>query len=94
MVVLDTTIVNIALPHIQGALEFSTTQLSWVVNAYTPALPPPRGHQVLAEGIATVFWAGVGLVGLAVVTALFVVRVLRSDLEALSGAAGPGGHAA
>lgn len=35
MVVLDTTIVNIALPHIQGALEFTTTQLSWVVNAYT-----------------------------------------------------------
>lgn len=35
MVVLDTTIVHIALPHIQGALEFTTAQLSWVVNAYT-----------------------------------------------------------
>ncbi|MEU3072167.1 MFS transporter [Streptomyces laurentii] len=35
MVVLDITIVNIALPHIQSALGFSTTNLSWVVNAYT-----------------------------------------------------------
>jgi EmrB/QacA subfamily drug resistance transporter len=35
MVVLDATIVNIALPHIQTALSFSTTELSWVLNAYT-----------------------------------------------------------
>ncbi|WP_377269071.1 MFS transporter [Peterkaempfera sp. SMS 1(5)a] len=35
MVVLDATIVNIALPHIQDALKFSTTDLSWVINAYT-----------------------------------------------------------
>ncbi|MER5929295.1 MFS transporter [Streptomyces sp. NPDC002054] len=35
MVVLDATIVNIALPHIQTALSFSTTDLSWVVSAYT-----------------------------------------------------------
>jgi len=35
MVVLDATIVNIALPHIQVALGFSTTSLSWVLNAYT-----------------------------------------------------------
>ena len=35
MVVLDATIVNIALPSIQQALHFSTTSLSWVLNAYT-----------------------------------------------------------
>src|SRR5882757_5999219 len=35
MVVLDITIVNIALPHIQNSLGFSTTSLAWVVNAYT-----------------------------------------------------------
>ena len=35
MVVLDATIVNIALPKIQDALHFSTTDLSWVINAYT-----------------------------------------------------------
>ena len=35
MVVLDGTIVNVALPHIQNALRFSGTNLEWVVNAYT-----------------------------------------------------------
>jgi EmrB/QacA subfamily drug resistance transporter len=35
MVVLDATIVNIALPHIQHALKFSDTNLTWVLNAYT-----------------------------------------------------------
>jgi EmrB/QacA subfamily drug resistance transporter len=34
MVVLDTTIVNVALPHIQASLHFSASQLSWVLNAY------------------------------------------------------------
>src|SRR5689334_17474512 len=34
MVVLDGTIVNVALPHIQRALDFSGTGLEWVVNAY------------------------------------------------------------
>jgi len=35
MVVLDATIVNVALPQIQHALSFSDTDLSWVLNAYT-----------------------------------------------------------
>jgi EmrB/QacA subfamily drug resistance transporter len=35
MVVLDATIVNVALPHIQHALGFSGSGLEWVVNAYT-----------------------------------------------------------
>ncbi|HEY1668136.1 MAG TPA: MFS transporter [Trebonia sp.] len=34
MVVLDATIVNVALPHVQQALGFSGTGLEWVVNAY------------------------------------------------------------
>jgi EmrB/QacA subfamily drug resistance transporter len=34
MVVLDATIVNVALQHIQGALGFSGAGLEWVVNAY------------------------------------------------------------
>jgi EmrB/QacA subfamily drug resistance transporter len=34
MVVLDGTIVNVALPDIQRSLAFSPTQLSWVINAY------------------------------------------------------------
>ncbi len=35
MVVLDATIVNIALPDISAALDFTPTGLSWVINAYT-----------------------------------------------------------
>ncbi len=35
MVVLDATIVNVALPDIQRALDFSPANLSWVVSAYT-----------------------------------------------------------
>jgi EmrB/QacA subfamily drug resistance transporter len=35
MVVLDATIVNVALPKMQRALDFSPTGLSWVLNAYT-----------------------------------------------------------
>ena len=37
MVVLDATIVNVALPHIQRALGFSGSDLEWVVNAYALA---------------------------------------------------------
>ena len=34
MIVLDTTIVNVALPSIRQDLDFSETSLVWVVNAY------------------------------------------------------------
>ena len=35
MVILDVSIVNVALPSIRSGLHFSTTGLQWVVNAYT-----------------------------------------------------------
>jgi EmrB/QacA subfamily drug resistance transporter len=35
MVILDATIVNVALPSIQRSLHFSTSNLQWIVNAYT-----------------------------------------------------------
>jgi EmrB/QacA subfamily drug resistance transporter len=35
MVVLDATIVNVALPSIQRGLHFSSSSLPWVINAYT-----------------------------------------------------------
>ena len=35
MVVLDATVVNIALPSIQRGLSFSDADLQWVINAYT-----------------------------------------------------------
>ncbi|GLF97738.1 MFS transporter [Streptomyces yaizuensis] len=68
MVVLDITIVNIALPHIQSALGFSTTDLSWVVSAYTLAfggllLLGGRAGDIL--GRRRVFLAGIALFALA-----------------------------
>ena len=34
MIVLDVTVVNVALPSIQDDLGFSQSNLAWVVNAY------------------------------------------------------------
>src|SRR4051812_50178481 len=34
MIVLDATVVNVALPSIQADLGFSQSSLAWVVNAY------------------------------------------------------------
>src|SRR5918996_754037 len=34
MIVLDSTIVNVALPSIRNDLDFSEASLAWVVNAY------------------------------------------------------------
>jgi EmrB/QacA subfamily drug resistance transporter len=34
MIVLDVTVVNVALPSIQDQLHFTTSSLAWVVNAY------------------------------------------------------------
>ncbi|MFF1904129.1 MFS transporter [Kitasatospora sp. NPDC058218] len=68
MVVLDATIVNIALPQIRDALNFSTTNLSWVINAYTLTfggllLLGGRAGDIL--GRRRVFIAGTLLFGLA-----------------------------
>ncbi|HJY97830.1 MAG TPA: MFS transporter, partial [Streptosporangiaceae bacterium] len=68
MVVLDGTIVNVALPHIQAALHFSGTGLEWVVNAYALAfggllLLGGRSGDLL--GRRRVFIAGILLFSLA-----------------------------
>jgi MFS family permease len=34
LIVLDATVVNVALPAIQSHLGFSQSSLAWVVNAY------------------------------------------------------------
>jgi EmrB/QacA subfamily drug resistance transporter len=68
MVVLDVTIVNIALPDIKSALDFSPAGLSWVLNAYTLAfggllLLGARAGDIL--GRRRTFLAGIGLFTLA-----------------------------
>src|SRR6476660_7728707 len=37
MLILDATVVNVALPRIDTALGFGPASLSWVLNAYTLA---------------------------------------------------------
>src|SRR3954451_6897360 len=64
MVVLDVTIVNVALPAIQADLGFSADGLQWVVNAYTLAfggllLLGGRMSDIL--GRRRVFLIGLGL---------------------------------
>jgi EmrB/QacA subfamily drug resistance transporter len=68
MIVLDVTVVNVALPSIQDDLGFSTSNLAWVVNAYLIAF---GGLLLLAGrlgdliGRRTVFLAGLLLFTLA-----------------------------
>ncbi|MGV9251035.1 MFS transporter [Streptomyces sp. NPDC003697] len=58
--------------------------------ARTHQLPAPWGNEVLSEGISTAFVPAAAMAVLALLTAAFVIRVRRSDLEALAGTAGPG----
>ena len=67
MVVLDASIVNVALPSIQRDLHFSTSGLQWVVNAYTLTF---AGFLLLGGRAADLFGRRrIFLVGLAVFTA-------------------------
>src|SRR4051794_5793051 len=66
MVILDVSIVNVALPSIHDGLGFSETGLQWVVNAYTLTfagflLLGGRASDLL--GRRRVFLAGIGLFG-------------------------------
>src|SRR5215216_4525851 len=60
IVVLDVTIVNVALPHIQADLNFSTDSLQWVINAYFLLL---GGRMADLLGPRRVFVAGLLLFG-------------------------------
>ena len=67
MIVLDATIVNVALPSIQDDLGFSQSDLAWVVNAYLIAF---GGLLLLAGRIGDlVGQRRVFLIGLGVFTA-------------------------
>ncbi|MFD7155526.1 MFS transporter [Kribbella sp. NPDC059898] len=71
MVVLDITVMNIALPSSQQALGFSTADRQWVVTAYTLAfgsLLLPGGR--LADLVSRKTTFLIGLAGFAVVSAI------------------------
>ena len=66
MIVLDATVVNVALPSIQDDLGFSQSNLAWVVNAYLIAF---GGLLLLAGRIGDLLGQRrIFLVGLAVFT--------------------------
>ena len=84
MIILDSAIVNVALPPIQSDLGFSQSNLAWVVNAY---LIPFGGLLLLAGrlgdliGRRTMF-----LTGLVVFTAASLLCGLAGSQEVLIGA--------
>jgi EmrB/QacA subfamily drug resistance transporter len=84
MIVLDATIVNVALPSIQDDLGFSQTDLSWVVNAY---LIPFGGLLLLAGRIGDLIGQRrVFLIGLAVFTGASLLCALAQSPGVLIGA--------
>ena len=74
MVVLDISIVNVALPALQRDLRFSTSSLQWVVNAYALAF----GGFLLLGGRAADFFGRrrVFLVGLGIFSAASLLCAL------------------
>jgi len=81
MMVLDATIVNVALPSIQDDLGFSQNNLAWVVNAY---MIPFGGLLLLAGRIGDlVGQRRVFLIGLTVFTAASVFCALSLNQEML-----------
>ena len=90
MVVLDGSIVTIALPSIQGALHISVANRQWVITAYTLAF----GGLLLLGGRVADFWGRrrmliVGLIGFAAASALggsAVDQVMLFGSRALQGA--------
>jgi EmrB/QacA subfamily drug resistance transporter len=84
MIVLDVTIVNVALPSIQDDLGFSQTDLAWVVNAY---LIPFGGLLLLAGRIGDLIGQRrVFLIGLAVFTAASLLCAVAQSQGVLIGA--------
>src|SRR5213593_1083105 len=84
MIVLDATIVNVALPSIQSDLGFSQSSLAWVVNAYLIAF---GGLLLLAGRLGDLISRrGVFLAGLGVFTAASLVCGLAQSQEVLVGA--------
>ena len=92
MVVVDNTIVNVALPTLSGDLDASTTELQWIVDAYTlvfSALLLAMGH--FGDRFGRKLALQLGLVLFAATSALAAVA---TSSEQLIGARGLMGIAA
>src|SRR5215207_4411963 len=84
MIVLDATIVNVALPSMKEDLNFSQANLAWVVNAYLIAF---GGLLLLAGRIGDLIGhRRVFLIGLAVFTAASLLCAVAQSQGVLIGA--------
>jgi EmrB/QacA subfamily drug resistance transporter len=84
MIVLDATIVNVALPSIQDDLGFSQSNLAWVVNAYLIAF---GGLLLLAGRLGDLIGQRrVFLIGLAIFTAASLLCAVAQSQGILIGA--------
>ena len=84
MIVLDATIVNVALPSIQDSLGFSQNNLAWVINAY---MIPFGGLLLLAGRIGDlVGQRRVFLFGLTIFTSASLLCAASQSQEMLVGA--------
>src|SRR5438309_187499 len=72
MVVLDATIVNVALPSVQKALHFSVESLQWVVTGYTLSF---GGFLLLGGRLADLFGRRL----------LFIAGLILFSLASLAG---------
>ena len=84
MIVLDATIVNVALPSIQQDLGFSQSNLAWVVNAYLIAF---GGLLLLAGRLGDLIGRRrVFLIGVAIFSAASLLCATAQSQEVLIGA--------
>jgi EmrB/QacA subfamily drug resistance transporter len=84
MIVLDSTIVNVALPSIRADLDFSQASLAWVVNAYLLTF---GGFLLLGGRLGDIFGhRRLFLIGLTVFTLASLACGLATSQEFLIGA--------
>src|SRR6478736_598658 len=84
MIVLDTTIVNVAVPSIRADLGFSETSLAWVVNAYLLTF---GGFLLLGGRLGDLYGhRRLFLIGIALFTAASIACGLAGSQEFLIGA--------
>ena len=96
---IDSTIANVALPHIQGSLSATQDQISWVLTSYivaTAILTPPTAYLAARVGRQRLMAFGVGgflvtsmLCGIATsLTEMVIFRILQGACGAVLGPLG------
>src|SRR4029079_3633776 len=81
MIVLDATVVNVALPSIKDDLDFTQNNLAWVVNAYLIAF---GGSLLLAGRLGDlVGYRRIFMIGLTVFTGVSLLCALAQSQEML-----------